>query len=147
MRLTRATRRCAVRGALLLEALAAIAVFSLGILGHVALMGAIARHVEDAHCRTEAVHLAQALLARMGAENPAALAGRYGAGTGGDGYAAFERAARRMPGAEIAGNAPEIAVLAGPTPESRTVTVTLRWQLPGERVAHRFQATAVVGGA
>jgi len=147
MRLTRTAHRHAARGALLLEALAAIAVFSLGILGHAALTGAIVRHVEDARCRTEAAHLAQALLARMGAENPAALAGRYGDGNAGSGYAAFERAARRMPGGGLAGNAPEIAVLAGPTPASRTVTVTLRWQLPGERVAHRFQATAVVGGA
>ena len=147
MRLTRTARPHAARGALLLEALAAIAVFSLGILGHVALTGAIARHVENARCRTEAVHLVQGLLARMGAENPAALAGRYGAGSAGGGYAAFERDAQRLPGAGFAGNAPDIAVRAGPTPASRTVTVTLRWQLPGERVAHRFQATTVVGGA
>jgi type IV pilus assembly protein PilV len=134
------------RGGMLVEALAALTVFSIGVLGSVALMAQIVRHVQDSHCRSEAVHLAQALLARMWAEDPASLAGRYDAGVGGSGYTAFSGAASRLPGATRDTNAPAVRVEPGPTPGSRKVTISLYWQLPGETGAHRYLTTAVVGG-
>lgn len=133
------------RGALLLDALTAIAVFSIGVLGNVGLQAQAIRHVHDAHCRSEAAGLVHALLGRMLAEDPATLAPRYDMQAGGSGYAAFSRLALRLPGADVTGNAPELRVEPGPVPSSRRVTVALRWQLPGEAAAHRYGATAVIG--
>ena len=133
------------RGALLLEALTAIAVFSIGILGIVALYAQAIRHVNDAQYRSEAAHLAHSLIGRMWADDPAALAVRYHAQNGGDGYAAFSRLALRLPGAEIPGNAPEVRVANGPSAGSRSVTVTVRWQLPGEPLAHHYGVSGVIG--
>jgi type IV pilus assembly protein PilV len=133
------------RGMMLLEALIAIAVFSIGVLGNVALHAQAIRHVHAAQCRSEATHLVQALIGRMWAEDPAALAARYDATVGGDGYVEFARATRRLPGASTPGNAPDVRVEPGPAPSSRKVTVAVHWQLPGEPVAHRHGATAVIG--
>ena len=132
------------RGALLLEALTALAVFSLGVLGNVALQAQAIRHVHDAESRSEAARLAQALVGRMWADDPATLDSRYAA-AGGAGYAAFARLARRLPGADVPGNAAEIRLEPGPVPGSRRVIVVLHWQLPGDAAAHRHGLTAVVG--
>ena len=134
------------RGALLLDAVAAIAVFAIGSLGCITLQAHAIRHVHAGHCRSEAAHLVQALVGRMRAEDPAALAARYDARTGGAGYTAFSRLALRLPGADNPGNAPELRVEQGPAPGSRRVTVGVHWQLPGEPVAHRHGATVVIGG-
>jgi type IV pilus assembly protein PilV len=133
------------RGALLLDALAAIAVFSIGVLGNVALQAQAIRHVHAAHCRSEAAHIVHALVGRMSAEDPATLAERYGAQAGGEGYAAFVRQVLRLPGAGLAGNAPDVRVEPGPAPASRRVTVVVHWQLPGEPAAHHYATTAVIG--
>jgi type IV pilus assembly protein PilV len=132
-------------GALLLDALAAIAIFSIGVLGNVALQAQALRHVHAAQCRSEAVGLVHALVGRMSAEDPATLAGRYDAQAGGEGYAAFSRQVLRLPGADRPGNAPEVRVEPGPAPASRKVSVAVRWQLPGEPAAHRYGAVAVFG--
>ncbi len=133
------------RGALLLDALTAIALFSIGVLGNVGMQAQAIRHVHGAHCRSEAADLVHAQIGRMRAEDPASLAARYDMQAGGSGYAAFSRLALRLPGADVPDNAPEIRVEPGPAPSSRRVTVAVRWQLPGEPTAHRYGATAVVG--
>lgn len=133
------------RGALLLESLTAIAVFSIGVLGNIALQAQAIRHVHAAHCRSEAAHLVQALVGRMWTDDPATLAARYDATAGGQGYVAFSSLALRLPGGNIAGNAPEVRIEPGPGPSSRRVTVAVHWQLPGETAAHRHGATAVIG--
>ena len=133
------------RGMMLLEALIAVAVFSIGVLGNVALHAQAMRHVHAAQCRSEATHLVQALIGRMWAEDPAALAARYDATVGGDGYVEFSRAARHLPGASIPGNAPDVRIEPGPAPSSRKVTVVVHWQFPGEPVAHRHGTAAVIG--
>ena len=130
---------------LLLEALSAIAVFSIGVLANVALLAQAFRQVNDAQYRSEAAALAHALIGRMWADNPATLAARYDAQTGGDGYTAFARLALRLPGAQIAGNAPEVRVESGPTATSRRVNVAVHWQMPGEPLAHHYRALAVIG--
>ncbi len=130
----------------MLEALAAIAVFSIGVLGMLALIARSMGHVDDARHREEAARLAASLIGAMWAEDPSALAVRYdsaGAG-GGAGYADFARRARRLPGADVEANAPEVRVEGGPSAASRTVSVTLYWQRPGAASRHRYAATAIV---
>ena len=140
-----AAHAAAQRGMMLLESLIAIAIFSIGVLGNVALHAQVIRHVHAAQCRSEATHLVQSLIGRMATEDPTALAARYDSALGGDGYLEFARAAQRLPGAGRAGNAPEVRVDAGPAPSSRKVTVAVHWQLPGEPVAHRHGTAAVIG--
>ena len=129
-------------GALVLEALTAVAVFSLGVLGMVALHARSMGHIDDARHRDEAARLAASLIGTMRAEDPAALAERYG--RGGAGYADFARRVRRLPGADLAVNAPEIQVAGGPSAASRTVSVTVHWQRPGAPARHHYAATAVI---
>jgi type IV pilus assembly protein PilV len=132
-------------GALLLEALTAIAIFSVGVLGTVAISAQSMGHIDAARYRGEAARLALSQLAAMAAEDPALLAERYDSERGGAGHAAFARLAQRLPGASVAGNAPSVRVTSGPSLASRSVTVTLRWQMPGTAIAHRYAATGVIG--
>jgi type IV pilus assembly protein PilV len=132
------------RGALVLEALVAIAVFAIGVLGTIALHGRAIGHIDDARYRGEAARLAQSLIGTMWAEDPSGLASRYDRERG-DGYAAFARLARRLPGADLAGNAPDVRVASGPSAASRTVSVIVHWERPGAAARHRYAATAVIG--
>jgi type IV pilus assembly protein PilV len=131
------------RGAFLLEALVAAAVFAIGVLGAAAFHAESMRRIDDARNRTAAAHLTLGLMARMWTEDPATLDARYAGG--GDGYAAFARLARQLPGGERDENAPTVRVDAGPSASSRTVTATVRWQSAGNATAHRFAASAVIG--
>jgi type IV pilus assembly protein PilV len=130
---------------LLLEALTALLLFSIGVLGTVGLQAHTIRHVNDAHHRGEAAHLAQTLIARMWADDPRTLADRYDSRRDGEGYRQFAVLALRLPGASLAGNAPAVEVGVGPSAASQTVSVTVRWQLPGETLPHRYSVSAVIG--
>jgi type IV pilus assembly protein PilV len=133
------------RGALVLEALAAVCVFSLGVLGTLALQAQAMRSVDAARYRAEAASLAQTLLAMMATADAATLAARYSSSGAGEGYAAFVRLARRLPGADRSGNEPVVNVSAGPSNASRRVAITLYWQLPDDVTRRRHDIAAVVG--
>ena len=139
-----ARRHRAQAGAMLLEALIAVLIFSFGILGIVALQAQSIRHVNDAQYRGEAIYLASSLIGRMWADNRKNLDSYYGS-TSGDGYKAFKDAVARLPGTTLSGNEPTVTVVAGPSTTSSNVTVTVRWQLPGDSTPHNYQTTAVVG--
>ena len=132
-------------GALVLEALIAVAVFSIGVLGTLALHARSIGHIDDARYRGEAARLAHALIGTMWTEDPASLAARYDADRAGNGYESFARLAHRLPGADIPANAPEVRVGDGPSATSRTVSVTVHWQRPGTAARHHYVATAVIG--
>ena len=105
------------RGSFLLEALIGILVFSFGVLGLVGLQAQSIRHINDAQYRAEAVYLAQSLVAKMWADDPAKLAANY------------------QPGVTTTAVGSSI------------VTVTVKWILPGETAAnqHNYTTQAVVG--
>lgn len=138
------------RGVMLLEALVAVLVFSLGILGVVALQAQSIRHVGDAQYRGEAIFLANALVSRMwtddrSATDPAYLLATYSDRYNGPGYADFREMVARLPGAEQTQNAPQVTIAAGPTPLSSVVTVTVFWQPPGDPTVHNYSTNAVIG--
>jgi len=138
------------RGAMLLEALMAVLVFSLGVLGIVGLQAQSIRHVNDSQYRGEAIFLANAFVAQMwvddrSATDPAYLKATYEDSNGGSGYAALKEMVRRLPGADLSGNAPTVKVDAGPTPTSSVVTVTVFWQAPGDPTVHNYATNAVIG--
>jgi len=136
--------RRAQRGAVLLEALVAIAVFGVGVLGHLELQAQAFRHLDAANARGDAARLADALLARMWAGDPARIARQFGGGSGRASEDEFIARARALPGGNDPDNSPEVSVAPGPTPASRRVTIVVRWRAPGEIVAHRHRVTAVV---
>lgn len=136
-------------GAVLLETLIAVLIFSFGILGIVALQAQSIRHVNDAQYRGEAIFLANSLISQMWASDTSTLATEFDSSGTGAGYTAFKNLVQRvpegLPGATITGNEPVVTVAAGPSAGSSNVVVTVFWQLPGETTRHNYQATAVVG--
>lgn len=133
-------------GILLLEALIAILIFSIGVLAIVALYANAAKLSGDAKYRSDASLLANQLIAEMwvGDRTPATLNTNF-AGTGGTGGAAYTSWVARvqavLPG--VAANPPNVTVDTSSAPSATTgrVTVTVFWKAPSESdavVAHSF---------
>lgn len=131
------------RGVFLLEALLALVVFSLSILGLLGLLVHALRDSGSAHWRSEAFDVASAALSRMWAEDPAALAARYDGTADGPGYRALLAAAMRLPGVSAVSNAPLVTVDEAAS-ATRRVSVTVYWQLPAERNAHHASVAGVL---
>jgi type IV pilus assembly protein PilV len=158
------TSRRAQVGALLLEALVAILIFSLGVLGFVGLQAKSIRYVSDAQYRAEAAFMVSSYLSRMRTADYRHLAANYGDPTVATSPAEdFQKnAVRKLPGASnIAGN-PGITITAGPgvvggvtlSAQSSLAVVTVWWLLPGEDAAavdpvdkkgHKFIGSGIVG--
>jgi Tfp pilus assembly protein PilV len=136
--------RTGQRGAFVIEALIAIVVVSIASAGLYTLMANALRVSSESVLRAEASELAAAALARMAAENPAALADRYDALANAPGFAELVSAARRLPGVTASANLPAVAVADGPSAGTRSVLVTIRWQSPN-RPAHRASMSTIVG--
>lgn len=135
-------------GAFLLEALIGLLVFAFGILGLVGLQAVAIRNTNDLQFRGEAIQIANAAMGRMWTMDRTKLKAFYegDAGSGGDGYMALVEAAERLPG--VKGNdalAPTVVVADGPSTTSNLVTVTIRWQLPGESTGHQYVGAVMVG--
>lgn len=135
-------------GAFLLEALVGVMIFAFGILGLVGLQAQAIRNTNDLQYRGEAIQIANAAIGRMWTMDRTKLEAFYegDAGTGGDGYVALVEAAERLPGVKgVDALAPTVVVEAGPSTTSNLVTVTIRWQLPGEATPHQYVGAVMVG--
>jgi len=135
-------RVTALRGMVLLEAVVALCVFSVGILGLLGLLAGALATSGSAQWRNEGFDIAAAGIGRMSAEAPATLAARYDAAADGDGYRRILARAMRLPGVSAQANAPRVTI--DDTTEGRRIRVTVQWQLPGEPVAHRTSVAAVL---
>lgn len=127
-------------GVILLESLAAILVFSLGILALVALLGASVRDAASASYRTQASLLASQVIGQMwsGDKSNAALVANY-TGSGAL-YTTWQgQVVKGLPGVDVAVAAtkPTITVDA-----SNNVVVTVYWKAPGETTPHKYIAMA-----
>jgi type IV pilus assembly protein PilV len=124
-------------GSYLLEALIAILIFAFGVLGLIGLLGSSIRVTNDARYRAEAANLANGMIADMWTTTAANI----------DTFNSTKlptwttKAAALLPG----GLAPDVAVTPGFSSESRTVVVTIKWQLPGDSVQHQHVMTAQIG--
>lgn len=151
----------AQHGGFLLEALVGILIFSLGVLGLVALQGRAIGYSSDAQYRGEAAYLADAYLAKMWSDSYANLPARYD-DPGEAEYDAFQTAVARLPGAAAIANNPTVRITQAPaagianagggislTGNSTMVEITIQWQPPakeGETAAvHRHVVTSIVG--
>ena len=131
-------------GSYLLEGLIAILIFSFGILGLIGLLGSSIRITNDARYRTEAANLAGAMIADMWTMTAAQLDAQFGPGQ--PKLVAWQaKAASLLPSASGV-NAPEVDLTQpAPSPQSRTVIVTVKWKLPGEAETHQHLMTAQIG--
>ena len=134
----------AQRGGLLLEVLVSILIFAFGVLGLVSVIGASIRATNDARYRAEAANLAMAVVGDMWSTAATNLDTQFG--TGGTKLVAWQtQVASLLPSASGA-NAPQIDLSqAGLSSQSRTVVITVFWQLPGESTRHAYLITAQIG--
>jgi len=119
-------------GVMLLEALIAILIFSIGILAVVGLQAVSIKNVTDAKHRTEAAFLANKLLSQMwtDAGNIASYAypGSGGVPTRLTGWVG--QVNTPLPAAAAV---PPIVTITGASATGATVTIQVRWQLPEEQ--------------
>jgi type IV pilus assembly protein PilV len=144
------------QGAFLLEALIAILIFSLGVLGIVGLQARSLKAVGDAQYRGEAAFYAQTLAGRMWAHDPTSLQTYFG--TSGTGFTNWSdqvtAAGSGLPGA--ADRPPEISFTNLSSKQGVMATIKIYWQAPGEadpcggdtsdvKCWHQYVTSAVVG--
>ena len=149
-------RRLAQRGSFLLEALIAVLIVALGILGLIGLQARAIQNVDDAQYRAEAAFLANSLLGQMWTydlKTAGKLQADFQTG-GGAPYTEFKAwVGQRLPGASIAANAPQVTIdgAANPAPltaTSHNVLIQVFWQAPGEPAGtprHKYEIDATVG--
>jgi len=134
----------AQRGVALLEALIAILIFSFGVLGLIGTLAGSIRATNDARYRAEAANLAQALIGAMWSTRADDLDAQFGAG-GAQLVAWQTQVANLLPQATGA-NVPLVDLTQpGLSTQSRSVVVTMFWQLPGESGRHQLLITAQIG--
>lgn len=127
-------------GVILLESLAAILVFSLGILALVALLGASVRDAASAGYRSQASLLASQVIGQMWSgdkSNAALVAGYTGSGAR---YTAWQtQVVNALPGVDVASAATKPVITVD---GSNNIEVTVYWKTPGETKTHKYVATA-----
>ncbi len=132
----------AQRGSFLLEALIAILIIALAVLGLVGLLAHSMQNVDDAKFRGEAAFLANAYIGEMWVADKTTLAAQFDSVSGGAQYAEFQAVvAQRLPNT----NPPTVTVAAGVPPTSRNVRVTITWRPPGDAETHQHDAIATIG--
>ncbi|HTQ73543.1 MAG TPA: hypothetical protein VMI74_04595 [Burkholderiales bacterium] len=128
--------RARERGVMLIEALVAILIFSIGILAVVGMQGVAIKDVAAAKYRSEAAYLAQQLLSQMWTDNGNIMAYAY---AGGPPPAKIQEwvtnVQNKLPDAA---NQPPLVTISNVVPPAPaapvggTVQITLRWRLPEE---------------
>jgi len=150
---TRVPAQGGERGVMLIEALVAILIFSIGILAVVGMQAVAIKDVASAKYRSEAAFLVQELLAQMWIDN--GNIGTY-AYTGPGAPPVKIRAwvnkvqsrlpdgANQLPSVTLTNTLP----VGSPTPTGATVQITVRWRLPEEATqglpAHNHTVIAYV---
>ncbi|MFK2876824.1 hypothetical protein [Rhodanobacter hydrolyticus] len=158
IKLGQATQPSFQRGFVLLDAMIAVAIFSIGILGLVALQSSAIKLAGDAKYRTDAAMLADQVIAEMwtnNAANRAAFIAQYsgGSGTNGAGYTAWANTlqcttanapTRCLPG--VTANPPVITITPVSTDTNDSlVTVTVKWQAPNDTGPHSYVSITQIG--
>lgn len=130
------------QGAVVLEALISILIFSIGILAIVGLQAASIKNVAASKYRTDASLLANQVIGQMWVSDKsnAALVINFSSPSGASYVAWASTVAQSLPGISgVPANAPTISIDA-----NNNATVTVFWQAPDEAAAHNYRAIAVV---
>lgn len=132
---------------MLLEALIGILIFSIGILALIGMQATAMRTTMDAKYRSEASFLANEIIGRMWVDRsnladyatPAACPAAPSC-------AWIDRVETLLPNATGA-NAPEIVVTTDPALLTNEITVTVRWQPPGDTTVSNHVAVTQINGS
>jgi type IV pilus assembly protein PilV len=136
--------RTAQQGVALLEALVAILIFSFGVLGLIGILAGSIRATNDARYRAEAANLANAVIGEMWATAATDLDAQFGAG--GPKLTAWQAQVSGLLPSASGANVPVVDLTQpGLSLQSRSVVVSVFWQLPGESVRHQVLITAQIG--
>jgi len=136
------------RGAMLIEGLIAIAVFSIGVLSILAVVLRMTAASADSRYRLQAAQVAESLLSEMRAADPAVRVGAYS--EGGPAFAAWTARIRGVTGLPLTGAAPGTAPLVVAFDASgQVVTVTVNWRAAQDNatdsthggIAHHYVTT------
>lgn len=114
-------------GVVLLEALIAILIFSLGVLGIVGLQAAMIKNAGDARYRVDAAYIAQQRLGAMAMDQSH--------------LAAYEET-----GTDISTLLPDGTRDLAYDANTRIATVTVFWQQPGSDDVHKYETAAMICG-
>jgi type IV pilus assembly protein PilV len=126
------------RGIVLLEALVALLIFSVGVLGLIGLQATSVKQASAAEYRSTAVLQANDLVSRMWVSDRTDLILQAQFATDGAGYKAWKDAwVSALPGASATANKPTVAIVSQPKGATATlgtnlVTITIYWQAPGD---------------
>lgn len=143
-------------GYLLLEALISLVIFSLGVLGLMALLATAIQNNSQVKYRIDASLLASELIGRMWSDDrsPTVLLADYqgSGGSGGTDYTAWLTDIvnnQKLPGVTMDSNAPTVAIqtVDGPSPPTTSksrVTITLFWQMPEGPEIHNYVVTTTI---
>jgi type IV pilus assembly protein PilV len=134
-------RRWQARGSALVESLLALLIFSVGLVGLLSLVSAALLESGNASLRSEASLLATDLIARMwnGDRSTQALQTRFGDPDADEYGEWLQRVQSTLPGITRTANQPQLDISA-----DRRVTLTLRWQAPGDRRPHELVVHSVI---
>lgn len=154
-----APRPSSSRGIVLLDALVAVVIFSIGIVGMVSLQSSAVQLTGAANYRLNAALLADQVIAQMWASNLSTLSTDYvgSAGSGGSEYTTWYQSidcastashvSSCLPGVEA--NPPSIAITQQTISDSSNteyqVTVTVNWQAPGDSSKHTYVSVTDIG--
>lgn len=136
-----------MQGVMLIEALIAILIFSIGILAVVGLQAAAIKTVADSKYRSEASFLANQLVAQMWTDSGNIANYAYpGSGTVPSTLTTWiAQVNARMPGAAAV---PPIVTITGASAQGGNVTVEVRWRSPEETAQglppHNYRVLASV---
>lgn len=128
------------QGAVVLEALISILIFSIGILAIIGLQAASIKNSAAAKYRTEASLLANRVIGDMwiGDKSTAALQTNFDSPDGASYVAWAATVAQTLPGVSgVPANAPTVAIDA-----NNEATITVYWQAPDEGAPHNYMAIA-----
>ena len=127
------------QGAILLEGLIAILLFSMGILAIVGLQATAIKTVADSQYRLQASFLANRLVAEMWANTTSISS--YAVPGGADADDWVQEIGNTLPGTEK--NAPSVKITGNAT-DGYEVTISVNWQAPAETEPHNYTTIAYI---
>lgn len=141
--MTNALKQKAQQGVMLLEAMVAILIFSIGIVAVMGMQAASIAQVTQAKFRTDASYLANQILSTMWVDMPNVKTGINYVSPGYAGRAAWDAVvANSLPNGAATITVAGDAIPAGGG--GATVTVTITWKLPEETNSHRYTTSTLI---
>ncbi len=128
------------KGVMLLEALIAMLIFSIGILALIAMQGRAVAYSTDAKLRSDASFLANEIISQVWVDRANLANYALPGGSSPEVVAWVAKVNAAMPGSTLAGNAPTIAV----DTATGAIDVTIRWQLPSGEGTRSYRSLGLV---